>query len=92
MHPDNLQDVSIENNYVPENAKPERVIDKIALEEHFSIQELLPTPEEFAFFNPKIFENIEPLLPELSSKRLGKRIKLEFRSPFYLKLLLGSRV
>ena len=43
---------------------------KIALEEHFSIQELLPTPAELEFFDPQVLNRIEPLLPELADRRL----------------------
>lgn len=56
-------------------ATMEKRRDKIALEEHFSIEELLPTQDELTFFNPKLLDNIEPLLPELSEKRLDKMNK-----------------
>ncbi len=47
------------------------LINKIALEEHFSIQDLLPTAKELSFFDPKFLDVIEPLLPELAEKRLN---------------------
>lgn len=50
-------------------------IPKIALEEHFSIQELLPTPEELEFFDPQVLGVIEPLLPELAERRLANMDK-----------------
>ena len=46
-------------------------INKIALEEHFSIRELLPTSEELEFFDPQVLGEIEPLLPELAEQRLA---------------------
>ena len=53
----------------------EPAIEKIALEEHFSIRELLPTPEELEFFDPQLLGEIEPLLPELAEKRLNNMNK-----------------
>ena len=49
----------------------EPTINKIALEEHFSIRQLLPTSEELEFFDPKVLGEIEPLLPELAEQRLA---------------------
>ena len=49
----------------------EPTINKIALEEHFSIGELLPTSEELEFFDPQVLRAIEPLLPELAEQRLA---------------------
>ena len=48
--------------------KHEPSINKIALEEHFSIRELLPTSEELEFFDPQVLGAIEPLLPELAEQ------------------------
>lgn len=45
-------------------------IKKIALEEHFSINALLPTEQEVSFFAPEVLAAIEPLLPELGEARL----------------------
>ena len=45
-------------------------IQKIALEEHFSIQALLPTEQEVSFFAPEVLAAIEPRLPELGEARL----------------------
>ena len=45
-------------------------IKKIALEEHFSIQALLPTEQEVSFFAPEVLTTIEPRLPELGEARL----------------------
>ena len=45
-------------------------IKKIALEEHFSIQALLPTEKEVSFFAPEVLAAIEPRLPELGEARL----------------------
>ena len=53
----------------------EPTINKIALEEHFSIRELLPTSEELEFFDPQVLGVIEPLLPELAEKRLANMDK-----------------
>ena len=50
-------------------------INKIALEEHFSIRELLPTSEELEFFDPQVLGVIEPLLPELAEQRLANMDK-----------------
>ena len=44
---------------------------KIALEEHYSIQELLPNSKELTFFDPDTLALIEPLLPELAERRLA---------------------
>ena len=49
----------------------EPTINKIALEEHFSIGDLLPTSEELEFFDPQVLGEIEPLLPELAEQRLA---------------------
>ena len=43
---------------------------KIALEEHFSIQELLPTAKDVEFFDPQVLSRIEELLPDLAEQRL----------------------
>ena len=48
---------------------------KIALEEHFSIGELLPTSAELEFFDPVVLDAVEPLLPELAEKRLANMDK-----------------
>ena len=56
---------------IPTSTEKEPTINKIALEEHFSIRELLPTSEELEFFDPKVLSAIEPLLPELAEKRLA---------------------
>ena len=48
---------------------------KIALEEHFSIRELLPTSEELEFFDPQVLDVIESLLPELAEQRLANMDK-----------------
>ena len=48
---------------------------KIALEEHFSIEELLPTSAELEFFDPQLLGVIEPLLPELAEQRLANMDK-----------------
>ena len=53
----------------------EPTINKIALEEHFSIGELLPTSAELGFFNPEVLGAIEPLLPELAEKRVANMDK-----------------
>ena len=53
----------------------ERTINKIALEEHFSIGDLLPRSEELEFFDPQVLGVIEPLLPELAEKRLANMDK-----------------
>ena len=53
----------------------EPTIKKIALEEHFSIGELLPTSAELGFFNPEVLGAIEPLLPELAEKRVANMDK-----------------
>lgn len=53
----------------------EKIITKIALEEHFSTEKLLPTTEELAFFDPKVLRAIEPLLPELAEQRLANMDK-----------------
>ena len=50
-------------------------INKIALEEHFSIRELLPTSEELEFFDPQVLGAIEPLLPELAEQGLANMDK-----------------
>ncbi|QNI58792.1 hypothetical protein SynBIOSU31_01925 [Synechococcus sp. BIOS-U3-1] len=53
----------------------EPTINKIALEEHFSIEELLPTSAELEFFDPQVLGVIEPLLPELAEQRLSNMDK-----------------
>ena len=53
----------------------EPTINKIALEEHFSIGELLPTSAELEFFDPQVLSEIEPLLPELAEQRLANMDK-----------------
>ena len=53
----------------------EPTINKIALEEHFSIGDLLPTSEELEFFDPQVLGAIEPLLPELAEERLANMDK-----------------
>ena len=53
----------------------EPTIKKIALEEHFSIGELLPTSAELEFFDPVVLDAVEPLLPELAEKRLANMDK-----------------
>ena len=53
----------------------EPTINKIALEEHFSIRELLPTSAELEFFDPQLLGAIEPLLPELAEQRLANMDK-----------------
>ena len=53
----------------------EPIINKIALEEHFSIGDLLPTSAELEFFDPQLLGKIEPLLPELAEQRLGNMDK-----------------
>ena len=58
-----------------EETANEPAIGKIALEEHFSIRKLLPTPEELEFFDPRLLAEIEPLLPELAEKRLANMNK-----------------
>ena len=45
-------------------------IKKIALEEHFAIEALLPTEQEVSFFAPEALAAIEPRLPELGEARL----------------------
>ena len=50
-------------------------INKIALEEHFSIRELLPTSEELEFFDPQVLGAIEPLLPEMAEQGLANMDK-----------------
>ena len=50
-------------------------MNKIALEEHFSIGELLPTSAELEFFDPEVLGVMEPLLPELAEKRLANMDK-----------------
>ena len=72
MTPNNRQDMLAMSGSAQDDTQMERTRDKIALEEHFSIHELLPTADELAFFNPNLLGNIEPLLPELSEKRLDK--------------------
>ena len=53
------------------NSTPDRCI-KIALEEHFSIQALLPKPQQVSFFDPTVLAQIDALLPDLTEKRLHK--------------------
>ena len=53
----------------------EPTINKIALEEHFSIGELLPTSAELEFFDTVVLDAVEPLLPELAEKRLANMDK-----------------
>ena len=50
-------------------------LNKIALEEHFSIEALLPTEDQVAFFDPQVLAQIEPLLPELAEQRLSNMDK-----------------
>ena len=50
-------------------------LNKVALEEHFSIDALLPTEDQVAFFDPQVLAQIEPLLPELAEQRLGNMDK-----------------
>ncbi|MAI78295.1 MAG: amidohydrolase [Deltaproteobacteria bacterium] len=50
-------------------------LNKIALEEHFSIKALLPTEDQVAFFDPQVLAQIEPLLPELAEQRLSNMDK-----------------
>jgi 2,3-dihydroxybenzoate decarboxylase len=64
----------MKQNHTPasqEATEKEPTINKIALEEHFSIGELLPTSAELEFFDPQLLGVIEPLLPELAEKRLA---------------------
>ena len=64
----------MKQNHTPasqEATEKETTINKIALEEHFSIGELLPTSAELEFFDPQLLGVIEPLLPELAEKRLA---------------------
>ena len=64
----------MKQNHTPasqEATEKEPTINKIALEEHFSIGELLPTSAELEFFDPQFLGVIEPLLPELAEKRLA---------------------
>ena len=56
---------------IPASTGKEPTINKIALEEHFSIRELLPTSEALEFFDPQVLDVIEPLLPELAETRLA---------------------
>ena len=44
---------------------------KIALEEHFSIRDLMPNAKELTFFDPDTLALIDPLLPELAEQRLA---------------------
>ena len=60
---------------IPAATEEEPTINKIALEEHFSIGDLLPTSEELEFFDPQVLGVIEPLLPELAEKRLANMDK-----------------
>ncbi len=53
----------------------EPTLNKIALEEHFAIGELLPTSAELEFFDPVVLDAVEPLLPELAEKRLANMDK-----------------
>ena len=56
---------------IPASTGKEPTINKIALEEHFSIRELLPTSEALEFFDPQVLDVIEPLLLELAETRLA---------------------
>ncbi|QNI71379.1 amidohydrolase family protein [Cyanobium sp. NS01] len=47
-----------------------RILNKIALEEHFSAPGLEPTINEVAFFDPGVLAGIEAALPELAEQRL----------------------
>ncbi len=60
---------------ITEASEKEPTLHKIALEEHFSIRELLPTSEELEFFDPQVLDVIESLLPELAEKRLANMDK-----------------
>ena len=60
---------------IPAASEKEQTMHKIALEEHFSIRELLPTSEELEFFDPQVLDVIESLLPELAEKRLANMDK-----------------
>ncbi|WP_115072011.1 amidohydrolase family protein [Synechococcus sp. UW179B] len=60
---------------ITETSEKEPTLHKIALEEHFSIRELLPTSMEFEFFDPQVLDVIESLLPELAEKRLANMDK-----------------
>ena len=65
----------------------EPTINKIALEEHFSIRELLPTSEELEFFDPQVLGAIEPLLPELAEERLANMDKAGIEIAVLLSLI-----
>ena len=60
---------------ITEASEKEPTLHKIALEEHFSIRELLPTSMELEFFDPQVLDVIESLLPELAEKRLANMDK-----------------
>jgi len=60
---------------ITEASEKEPTLHKIALEEHFSIRELLPTSMELEFFDPQVLDVIESLLPELAEQRLANMDK-----------------